>query len=146
MKYQRDLIGKKVLIIHSYLSIYFKSYCTYHIGKIKYYYPSCNLIIVECNDNINRTRFLLVDHDDPFAKKETYSYILGYNYSKNDGWYYVFGPNKAYEQLTYDLTHYKRKRCYNNSKLVIKTGSLLTAKERREHFTQLLNELKNESN
>lgn len=70
MKYQRDLIGKKVLIIHNYLSIYFKSYCTYHIGKIKYYYPSCNLIIVECNDNINRTRFSLVDHDDPFAKKK----------------------------------------------------------------------------
>lgn len=149
MKIQNNynLIGKKILIIHYYLSNFFKQYCTYHIATIKCYIPSCNIIIVECS-NINRKRFTLVDHNDPFINEsKNYSVKkLATNFSKNDGWYYVFTPEESIKQLEHNLSHYMVKRSFNSSKIVHKDGCPLTTKERKKIFELLLNELKDESN
>lgn len=142
-----NLIGQKILIIHYYLSKFFKKYCTYHIVTIKYYIPSCNIIIVEGSD-INRKRFTLVDHNDPFINgSNNYSVKkLATNFSKNDGWYYVFTPEESIKQLEYNLSHYMVKHSFNGSKIVHKDCCPLTTKERKTCFESLLKELKDESN
>ncbi len=143
MKIQNDLIGKKVLIIHTYVSKFFRSYCTYHIATIKYYYPSGNFIIVECPD-INRTRFTLIDHDDPFINKDYSDKKLAMNFSTNDGWYYVFTDESSIRQLEYNLIHYKNKRSFNSCKMLVPNGCLMTTKERKKCFETLLSKIRNE--
>lgn len=147
MKYRNDLINNKVLIIHSYFSKMYRHYCTYHICIIKHYIPSINLIIVGCSD-INRSRFtlILIDHDDPFIKDDYCSKEIAYNYSLNDGGYYILNTNEAEKQLNKDLIHYRKKTFYSaGSKLVKTDGILLTSKERKTLFEHLLKELKDES-
>lgn len=143
---KNELIGNKVLIIHSYFSKFLKHYCTYHIGIIKHYIPSINLIIIECKD-INRSRFILIDHDDPFIKDEYSSKELAQFYSITDGGYYILNTKEAEKQLNNDLIHYRKKSFYmHGSKLVYTDNSLVTTKERKKLFEHLLKELKDESN
>lgn len=135
-----DLVGKKILIIHYYLNKFYKQYCTYHIATIKYYIPSCNIIIVECSD-INRRRFTLVDHDDPFIAGNYSIKKLATNFSKNDGWYYVFTHEASINQLEYNLSHYTVKRSFNSSKIVTSDGCLMITRERKKCFETLLSKI-----
>lgn len=145
MKYQNNLVGQKVLIIHSYWSKFVKHYCRYYIARIIKYYPSSNLIIVDCKD-INRTRFILIDHDDPFTNREYSDDKLSIHHSNNDCNYYVFTHDGSEKILNYNLIHYKNKRCYPSAKIVLTDGIPLITRERKKIFELLLNELKDESN